>query len=214
MSWKVRDFFFLLQISRNVIKLNRFSLRFLSLLFVFQSFCCQSLLLCIFFHFGVFPLHLILLVFVYCLDVIHGRLGESLPVLAAALLGFQHGAQLHLVDLHVERRGGRHRGGTLAACAALKPQGDTRFIYIPVGARTLAGDAGGAGELTEMLMARGRRPVRIQGWTWLSSFFCSSVKRGWCFCRFLRASRSSCSTVSMFLFITQQGEDYLFIYSF
>lgn len=48
-------------------------------------------------------------------------------------------------------------------------------------------------------MARGRRPVRIQGCTWLSSLFCSSVKRGCCFCMLLRASRSSRRTVSVSL---------------
>lgn len=48
-------------------------------------------------------------------------------------------------------------------------------------------------------MARGRRPVRTQGCTWLSSLFCSSVNRGWCFCMLLRASRSSRRTVSMSL---------------
>lgn len=53
--------------------------------------------------------------------------------------------------------------------------------------------------LTDMLMARGRRPVRTQGCTWLSSLFWSSVNRGWCFCMLLRASRSSRSTVSMSL---------------
>lgn len=41
--------------------------------------------------------------------------------------------------------------------------------------------------------------MRIQGCTWLSSLFWSSVKRGWCFCMLLRASRSSRSTVSMSL---------------
>lgn len=41
--------------------------------------------------------------------------------------------------------------------------------------------------------------MRTQGCTWLSSLFCSSVNRGWCFCMLLRASRSSRSTVSMSL---------------
>lgn len=54
-------------------------------------------------------------------------------------------------------------------------------------------------KLTETLTVRGRRPVRIQGWTWLSSVFCSSVKRGCCFCMALRAARSSFNTVSLSL---------------
>lgn len=48
--------------------------------------------------------------------------------------------------------------------------------------------------------------MRTQGCTWLSSLFCSSVKRGWCFCMLLRASRSSRSTVSMSLFKNNGGD--------
>lgn len=41
----------------------------------------------------------------------------------------------------------------------------------------------------------GRPLLLIQGWTSISSFFCSSVNRGWLFCMSLSFSLSSLSTV-------------------
>lgn len=48
-------------------------------------------------------------------------------------------------------------------------------------------------------MALGRPPFLIQGWTSISSFFCSSEKRGWPFCSSLSFSLSCRSTVWMSL---------------
>lgn len=48
-------------------------------------------------------------------------------------------------------------------------------------------------------MALGRPPLFIQGWTSVSSFFCSSEKRGWLFCSSLSFSLSSLSTLWMSL---------------
>lgn len=50
-----------------------------------------------------------------------------------------------------------------------------------------------------MSIALGRPPFFIQGWTSISSFFCSSVKRGWFFCSSLSFSLSSLSTLWMSL---------------
>lgn len=76
----------------------------------------RALLLCL--RVSAVPLRLLLLL----MNVVHDRLREEF-----LLLRFQHGAQLHLVDLHVKRGGGGHWRGALAARAALKPQ--TRFIF-------------------------------------------------------------------------------------
>ncbi len=48
-------------------------------------------------------------------------------------------------------------------------------------------------------MALGRPPFLIQGWTSISSFFCSSEKRGWLFCSRFSFSLSSLSTFWMSL---------------
>lgn len=52
---------------------------------------------------------------------------------------------------------------------------------------------------TLMSTALGRPPFLIHGWTSISSFFCSSEKRGWFFCRSLSFSLSSLSTLWMSL---------------
>lgn len=95
---------------------------------------------------------------------------------------------------------GGTNGGDLQPVQAWKTQNRITHIWIR---RVKQSEEWGL-LLTEMLMARGRRPVRIQGCTWLSSLFWSSVKRGCCFCMFFRASRSSRSTVSLSLRCTHR----------
>lgn len=70
--------------------------------------------------FGSFLFYLFFVLILW-VSFIHECLWQIFLSLAGVfLLWFQHAAQLHLMDLHIKRSGGRHKGGGLAACTALR----------------------------------------------------------------------------------------------